>query len=379
MPYNKTLDHPLCKLNGNRIAQYPGDIGIEIEVEGWNLPGPGDMVHAPMWKVVNDGSLRPPPDELDKKNNDVVLAGGAAEYVLKEPVKHSHFAGTLDQLIKLMDRKKSKFVWSNRTSVHVHLNANKMSPRELFSWFTLYYIVEDLITEIAGRDRMGNLFCLRGVDAEEVIFRLIECAQFGQEDGSGVIDFSPLSTDRHMRYSAMNLTAMFKYESVEFRAHHGTLDPVAILRWVNLLYHLREEGRKFRRPSDIIAKFSQLGPMGFVNRYLPREIADMINIMANRDQRLWEGVRLVQPLAFANDWPEPEPEAKKDKLVVDYANAPNFVDVNNIILDHLRVDPPEPPRQGFVPDEWIVDPHVMEPEDDIGFVEEPNADDDGDL
>src|SRR5690606_4744320 len=93
-----------------------GEIGIEIEVEGNKFPkhavegydGVDPHFIPDMWQYHRDGSLR-------GEDN--------AEYVLKNPIKFSEVPDAVNKLWEMFDKYGTVLETSNRTSVHVHLNA----------------------------------------------------------------------------------------------------------------------------------------------------------------------------------------------------------------------------------------------------------------
>ena len=123
-----------------RVRNTEGDVGIEVEVEGNNLPHIDEY-----WNVTHDGSLR----------------GEALEYVFKRPLELSKAKEALDYLGHHLSKKNVSVLDSGRCGVHVHINCQKLSIVELYNFFTLNFILEDLLTAFCGESRVGNLFCLR--------------------------------------------------------------------------------------------------------------------------------------------------------------------------------------------------------------------------
>ena len=126
-----------------RSREKQGLIGIEIECEGTNLPHNAFPTPAP-WAPHQDGSLR----------------GEACEFVLAEPRQHSTIRNDLGILSRYLAKATLKF--SNRTSVHVHINVQQLTLVQLYNLICLYAIFEDALVKFSGdADRDGNLFCLK--------------------------------------------------------------------------------------------------------------------------------------------------------------------------------------------------------------------------
>lgn len=264
-----------------------GDIGIEIEVEGENL-----LTAIPKYWICH------------KENS---LRGESMEYVFSEPYPLAIVRKALEFLDGALKANDSKLKFSNRTSVHVHVNVQDLTMLQAYNFAVLYLIFENILVNYAGPTRVGNLFCLRGVDAEALIKKLI----YSVEEKRG---FAAFEGDG-FRYAALNFCATPKFGSFEFRALRGTMDLDLIELWVNTLYSLREKAKEFENPQSIIMAFSAKGPNNFLTECISEEFI--------KDQRatyiddLYEGVRLVQDFAYCTDWIEPkEPVFKeaKDKI-----------------------------------------------------------------
>lgn len=273
-------------LNISSKKQKKGDVGIEIECEGINLPNE----IKDYWNVVNDGSLRAPDEPR----------GAALEYVLKTPVAHKDSRKALELLRDAMAD--SRLVWSYRTSVHVHINVQQLTLKQLYSFFTLYITLEDLLSEYAGGlERMGNLFCLRAYDAEGIIDTLRRAIRD---------DNLELFRDDNLHYAGMNVQALYKYGSVEFRAMRGNLDIDLISSWIDTLIGLRELACKYDNPTEIPVRLSELGLNGFLRSHLPEQVFNAVILYDDLHNRLYEGMRLAQNIAYGVEWRTDKPEEK---------------------------------------------------------------------
>lgn len=256
-----------------------GKVGIEIEVEGANLPDP-DTIPSP-WVFHNDGSLR------GKEN---------AEYVLANPVEFEDVPAALETLWSRFDKSKSILDDSNRTSVHVHLNVQSFFFNRLTSLMALYFAFEEVLTEWCGDHRVGNLFCLRAKDAPAILSSI---RRFIESDGRNMIH------DGH-HYAGLNANALHKFGSLEFRSLRGCSKPDVILDWVRILERLYVLSGEFEDPREICGIFSAEGPLAFFDSILG-EMAPVVRrgIQMDEDQirtSMYEGVRLAQDLCYCRDW-----------------------------------------------------------------------------
>lgn len=318
------IDQPiyeLFKLGRTGLQKETGDIGIEVEVEGLDLPA---RVAGGRWHVKNDGSLRAP------------VGGSAYEYVTVGAIPYADVDAVLAELKTAMAKAKPQ--WSNRTSVHIHVNVSDMSFRDTINFMALYTTFEDILTEYAGGlKRSGNLFCVRAVDAEENIDTIVRSIRDQAIDAF---------YDDNLHYAGMNVNSITQRGSIEFRAMAGNLDTKFIKSWIDALYGLREKAKTFNDPREVVSALSHTGPIQFMRDCLPVDVATQCRMQPELFPRLFDGVRLAQELAYAREWGLRAPykaKASKAKIVMDeYAQ---FIIPGGEIV---RRDPAPPPiRWGF--------------------------------
>lgn len=183
--------------------------GIEVEVEGVNLP----QLNNGYWSTHEDGSLR----------------GEAHEYVTKGAVAFENIGKALKSLNNSFERKGSVLNLSFRTSVHVHMNVREIDVNKIGAIIYTYYLYEELLVQFCGADRIGNRFCLRLRDSEEIVTTVINAFKD---------DFKRLDPNQ-LKYSALNLAPIRSYGSLEFRAMRGTVDVETLTTWISLLNCLK--------------------------------------------------------------------------------------------------------------------------------------------
>lgn len=266
-----------------------GDIGIEIEVEGNKFPkheyegyeAVNPEVIPKMWKYHKDGSLR-------GEDN--------AEYVLDKPIMFSDVPEAVKALWKMFDEYGTVLSESNRTSVHVHLNAQKFHLNRLCSFFALYFSVEEILTQWCGDNRVGNMFCLRAKDAPAIVSKI---KTFLQSDGQ-----SRLTENLH--YAGVNAQALSKFGSIEIRSLRGVTDYQIILDWVSILERIYKMSEDFPDPRAICDTFSGGGPLSFFDMILGDKAHLVRQNVAMDNQQMMEamydGIRLAQDLCYCRDW-----------------------------------------------------------------------------
>jgi hypothetical protein len=84
----------------------------------------------------------------------------------------------------------------------------------------------------------------------------------------GLKDLMNLYREDNIRYAAMNLAAIKKYGSIEFRSMRGTMDVDILWQWINALMSIRTFAVNQANPMDIYEMFMSLGPEDFLKKVL---------------------------------------------------------------------------------------------------------------
>lgn len=292
------------------------EIGIEIEVEGTGLP-----TQAPKgWLIRPDGSLR----------------GESAEFVFEGPATRDETLLRLDNFAKAFAGVKVNE--SYRTSVHVHLNAQDVRIKNIYTWIMLYTIFEDPLSYICGKDRIGNLFTLRAKDAEYYLDRLFAAVKD---------DYINILNDRQLRYTAVNSLALFAHGTLEFRSMRGTVDTELIQQWMNILLAIKDAAiNKFENARDMVQRISSDGPDAFAELVFNKEQINLFPV-GWQDQTM-EGMRLIQHIAHACDWADTPPKDKKP-----LPRYGKYVGTANVDIDRVIGDVPRPVARNVM---WTINP-----------------------
>ncbi len=321
----------------NKELKQEGEVGIEVEAEGENLP----TSRVKGWNCTEDNSLR----------------GEAREYVLQKAAKRAEVPALLRTLEAAYEREGTILSNSFRTSVHVHINVQDMPILKWYNFITIYTVLEDILVEFCGQTRAGNLFCLRTKDAEYVLDALRLSALKRA--------WGPLHDD-HLRYAGLNVKASATYGSLEFRTMRGTGDFDLIQTWVNILLALKDSCDMYGNPKEIVEDMSVQGPDGFFNKILGK-YPFLYNRMRHAESIL-EGARRIQDLAYCVNWPvwekgfsknifNPAGGAVANEFVVDIEGH-NMVDGF-----HPAVAPNQPPRRVRLPPQPA--PRAVRPQGDV--------------
>jgi hypothetical protein len=182
---------------------------------------------------------------------------------------------------------------SPRAGVHVHVNCQHLTILQLFNFITAYLIFENCLVSHCGPDREGNLFCLRARDAEFLIYSLCRALETNEYRYT-------LSTDE-LRYASMNVRALSRYGSLEFRAMRGTSDMARVGLWAEMLVNLRDNAGSFQNPLEMIMESSEGGFESLASR-LFGDNAHIITDQVDWEAKCVDGMRRAQEVAYSGDW-----------------------------------------------------------------------------
>lgn len=260
-----------------------GEVGIEIEIEGENLPDIVNFNHAvgDIWSHHQDGSLR----------------GNTCEVVLHKPVPRVQVKEVLQRVQQVFAEFGSKIIPSVRTGVHIHINIRHLTQEQTYIFMLLWLLFENVLVRYCGEDREGNLFCLRSMDAQSYLDHL--------EHSITENDFDILYTDE-LRYSAMNPKALCEYGSLEFRCMKTPKILINIEEWVNLLLRVKDASLEIKDPRDLLESISLQGG----DKIAKEVFGDLVEKLDVEDWtlELYEGLRRIQTVVFCKEWDSPEYE-----------------------------------------------------------------------
>lgn len=197
-------------------------LGLEVEVEriartSGILPL-RDNYH--LWNNVPDGSLRNDGKEfvtVPLKGVDVIFAlQTLQEHLLKDKTCIAH-------------------EFTDRTSVHVHMNVLDLTGEQYLNLVLTYLLVEPLLYNYVGGDRSKNIFCVPIIDSD--LGDILSTSLTYLKSGSAASAISALKS--WQKYTGFNLLPTFGYGTVEFRHLVGTSDLSVITNWLNLILSLK--------------------------------------------------------------------------------------------------------------------------------------------
>lgn len=281
-----------------------GDVGIEIECEGKGF----NAVDNALWRSEDDGSLRGRfPDSR-------------VEYVLQKPIPIDTVKFALEELTKVIPKAVPDF--SFRTSVHVHVNVQDMGEEQIQNYVYTYLLLEEALFSFCGNTRKANRFCLRLQDADYAMSYLKPLFRNGPS-------FITKMDENQTRYAAINLAAMRKYGSIEFRGMRGTLDINTLTVWATALVSIRNCACHYANCLDIHDDFVTMGPEKFLSHVLGDLASHFTYKNMVRDMQQSYSLTLELPYDYKKSIEAPKPIAKKKEEPVNMWEIPReFVNVN---------------------------------------------------
>jgi len=323
-------DHPLNNVIGHwdhNVAE-GAEYGIEIEVEGTRLPR--DRITG--WIIHEDGSLR----------------GESAEYVFRTGEPYDRVAVRLAALQKAFNDANSVINDSYRTSVHVHRNVRDWQVKKIYNLIMLYIIFEEALGEFCGKDRVGNLFCLRARDAGFFMEQLRNSIITDQ--------LHPLAQE-NLRYSAVNPQSMWRHGTIEFRGMRGTTDINLIQTWVDIIAALSAAAQNYENPITIVQDFSNKGPEQFAFDIFGEKLMPYLG--QNYVDSVYPGIQLVQHAAYGHDWTPIKKDGSVESKRKASAQLNTYTEMLRMVNRPNRFVMPQPvpvEQVGIAGGDWAPDP-----------------------
>lgn len=188
-------------------------VGVEAELErteGRRLEG--------LWETKTDGSLH----------------DDGLEYCFSSPLFGKDINIALAELEECFTN--TNVSTGEDTSLHVHIDVRDMLPEQLNRMFMLYVIFEQTLFNYCSKERESNIFCLSLDRAQAAIpsYANISTALLRSNTDDLVMLLRSMP-----RYAAMNVAAIHRFGSVEFRHHPGEWRAEPIKRWINILQSIK--------------------------------------------------------------------------------------------------------------------------------------------
>lgn len=304
------MEHPSLARTTASITARPviaGDIGVELEIEGENLPR-----EVPGWVAKDETSLRGKGGrtvQREEKNFDTPV-----EYVCQKPVLFKSLYGKLKLLREALSAKGTSFSLTNRASTHIHLNMTGETLRTVLFFVMLFTMVEPIILRLCGDKRNGNLFCVPSYDSGDLPWWASRVAELALVSGEG----AAFSFPQRGKYASLNLDPLRTLGSVEARCFPNSADEDEINRWAGWMVNMRSIAASISDGDALLNRAYQeprwlLGEI--FGDYLTNRIPDAASMVPFGVEQAYEFWKACQPI-FDYD---PKVKVKKQEVYDDYA------------------------------------------------------------
>ncbi len=257
-------------------------VGVEVELEDVWFVKEDAQTQLAYWEFHKEGSLR----------------GKSAELVFFRPLAGIDIVTALEELERFV--KKPKL--SVRCSVHVHIDCLLLGFDALWSTILTALVCEPLLYHYCA-GRKNNLFCLSSENNYVALLTMADEYIRLRRNGVDLIKTMRVFLGQWSRYTGINLNAIAKYGSLEYRMHGGAYKKTRLLNWINILLSIH----KFASTNIFdIEKFptemSAIGPTELFERIWPdSKLQKLLTDRCRESVRSYmlQGIRNAQALRIA--------------------------------------------------------------------------------
>lgn len=258
-------------------------MGVEIELERLHNPGaqlPPESYYNPDWVSVSDGSLR-----------------NGREYVLSSPMSGYDLSSAIHRLLSWDGFKRHPY---GSTHIHMDMTEDDVTLPVLQTMIALVFLFEDAIFKLADPQREWCGFTNRLTTAPERMLSAVF--------DPSVVDSSSEAFDRLFaftrdgeRYYGLNLNALNKYGSIEFRYFPTAENAGELLSWISLVQSFKKAALALgdvKAVERVIEDDASLTE--FVATYFGEwQSTILANVSSKKARRMYEKALAHAPLAKA--------------------------------------------------------------------------------
>lgn len=250
-------------------------VGIEIEVEDFE----GNMDRTrPAWTVVNDGSLR-----------------NGLEFVLAAPLGGKQLTAAIQSFFNSGYR----YNISERTSVHIHINASdNMTVDQFRNMFVLMYVLEPSVFRWADENRKWCGYCSPLTDLEPERLAGLLCEQ---RNGDTYFVKAVKGSKHHDRYYGFNIMAYPKHGTVEFRYFPCTKSEQALVEWVKFVMYVKKAAMVQEDPAALLTRLNTRDKLAAFLEANLGEIGPILSGLLDWDDAVGRVVELQNILLLSNE------------------------------------------------------------------------------
>lgn len=191
----------MCEPVPHLVRALNTQIGVEVELENLNVIP--KITKGTCWLATADGSLR-----------------NGVEYVSALGLTLGFLRNAWQDLDQSVFKQNINMNFSERCSIHIHVDVRNFTNEQLRNLLALYIIVENGLFQFAGIDRAKNINCLPLRETEYITHQ-----------------YKPLITQAPNwdKYTACNFKPVSTQGTVEFRHLFGTSNFYTVATWAALV------------------------------------------------------------------------------------------------------------------------------------------------
>ena len=176
-------------------------------------------------------------------HRDDSLKDHGVEFVFHQPLFGTDAYRAIHDLMHMA--KEEGWKCSLRAGIHVHLDARDMETSQLIGLIILYTILEPLLYRWISENRENSIFCVPFYRANDSLIEAIALVKGVLQDEKHNTKAAYTIAKQVARYAGLNLNALAKYGSVEFRHMKTTHDFDRVIDWINIIQSLKAATYKF--------------------------------------------------------------------------------------------------------------------------------------
>lgn len=263
----------LFELYNNR-TKYDDGVGIEIEIEGTNLPYPEKT---PYWRAHEDGSLR-----------------GGLEYVSQGPLPCTDVkTKALKLLYKNIYDKANVSGDQSRCGIHAHINMQNLEISRVYTAIVVSFLLDGLLLKYTGRE--NNLFC-KSVKSNKGLIKLIE---------SDFLKGKPFNSliENDLKYSSINLYTLRKFGTLEFRSMGFASDPEEVDEWTSELANMvYSSASSWQTPKEFMDWFVHASIDALLIILFSKDFIVKLKSVPGWRKAIENNIKICSSIAYGSDW-----------------------------------------------------------------------------
>jgi hypothetical protein len=207
----------------------PGDIAVEIELEGMNLPK-----SVPGWNIHSENSLRGDKGRTINPNED--LPDTPREYVTAGVATLAKLRTDLTALNTRLSMPEVAYRITPRASTHFHVNMSQELLRNVFGYYLVFSAIEPVLLKFCGAEREGNLFCIPIYESGDLPQHVEQCLT---SFDNGPMYWPGENHRQRGKYASLNTDPLSRQGSLEVRCFPNSIDTEQIMTWAQWLVNIR--------------------------------------------------------------------------------------------------------------------------------------------